>query len=165
MTARRLADQLYATYRPAVHARCRRLLKDGTAAEDATQEVFVKVLRHLDSVPGEEAVLPWLRRITTNHCLNTLRDERHGASLAPEAPRPLAEDPEEAVVAKDFAEQLWKRTPAALRRAAELYHRHGLEQVKVAEVLGVSRRTVLYRLADFTRRVMDFHTLAEAGEA
>jgi len=159
------ADELYITYRPAIHARCKRLLRDGTAAEDATQDVFVKVLRHLDAAPPQEAVLPWLRRITTNHCLNTLRDARHDAAPTPEQPEPLAEDLEESVLARDFAEQVWKRTPAALRRCAELYHRHGLEQSTVAELLGVSRRTVLYRLADFTRRVMDFHHLAEAGKA
>lgn len=165
MNRRHLLDELYVAYRPAIHARCKRLLRDGPAAEDATQDVFVKVLRHLDALPEAGSVLPWLRRITTNHCLNALRDARHDAVPVPEVPEPLGEDPEEATLARDFAEQLWKRTPATLRRAAELHHRHGLEQVKVAERLGVSRRTVLYRLADFTRRAMEFHQLAEAGEA
>jgi len=33
----------------------------------------MKVLKHVDSAPGEDAVLPWIHRITTNHCLNVIR--------------------------------------------------------------------------------------------
>jgi DNA-binding transcriptional regulator LsrR (DeoR family) len=42
-----------------------------------------------------------------------------------------------------------------------MYHSHGIEQSKVAAELGVSRRTVLYRLAEFTRRAMHMQELAE----
>jgi DNA-binding transcriptional regulator LsrR (DeoR family) len=44
-----------------------------------------------------------------------------------------------------------------------LYHAKGMEQSKVAETLGCSRRTVLYRLSEFTRRAMKLHEEAEAG--
>jgi len=44
------------------------------------------------------------------------------------------------------------------RRAQQL-------QSRVATALGVSRRTVLYRLAEFSRRAMKMHAAAEAGLA
>ena len=56
-------------------------------------------------------------------------------------------------------------TPEKVRAPALLYYGQGLEQGKVATTLGVSRRTVLYRLAEFTRQMMHLDALAKAGEA
>lgn len=155
-------EQLYAKYGPTIYARCKRLLKDASAAEDATQDVFLKVLRHLDAAPGEGAVLPWIHRITTNHCLNVIRDARRHAEPVEEVPEVIDDEFEDSVVTRDFAQRVLAATPDELKAPAVMYHAHGLEQARVAEVLGVSRRTVLYRLAEFTRRAMRLHELAEA---
>jgi hypothetical protein len=40
-----------------------------------------------------------------------------------------------------------------------------MEQERVAGFLGVSRRTVLYRLAEFAERARRFEALADAGLA
>lgn len=155
-------EQLYAKYGPAIYARCKRLLKDATAAEDATQDVFMKVMRHLDSAPGEGAVLPWIHRITTNHCLNVIRDAKRHAEPVESVPEVVDDEFEDSVVTRDFAQRVLAATPDELKAPAVMYHAHGLEQARVAEALGVSRRTVLYRLAEFTRRAMRLHELAEA---
>jgi len=42
------AARLYRELGPVVYRRCLRLLGDRAAAEDATQEVFVKLLRDMD---------------------------------------------------------------------------------------------------------------------
>jgi RNA polymerase sigma-70 factor (ECF subfamily) len=65
--------QLYRTYAPVIFARCRRILNDARAAEDATQETFLRVHRHLAKAPDAHA-LRWIYRIATNYCLNELRD-------------------------------------------------------------------------------------------
>jgi RNA polymerase sigma-70 factor (ECF subfamily) len=165
MTRTKKVEELYGKYGPTIYARCKRVLKDGSAAEDATQDVFVKVLRHFESAPSEEAVLPWIHRITTNHCLNVLRDSRRHAAPMEELPEQIDDEFEDGVVSRDFASRVLSDAPEELRVPAVLYHGRGIEQSKVAEALGVSRRTVLYRLAEFTRRVVRFHSLAEAGEA
>ena len=155
-------EQLYAKYGPAIYARCKRLLKDATAAEDATQDVFMKVMRHLDSAPGEGAVLPWIHRITTNHCLNVIRDSKRHAEPVEHVPEVVDDEFEDSVVTRDFANRLLAATPEELKAPAVMYHARGIEQARVAEALGVSRRTVLYRLAEFTRRAMQLHEAAEA---
>jgi RNA polymerase sigma-70 factor (ECF subfamily) len=156
---------LYARFGPTIYARCRRMLKDSAAAEDATQEVFMKVLRHIDSAPNEEAVLPWIHRITTNHCLNILRDGKRHAECVESVPEVHVDDVEDTVVTKNFAEKFLEKTPEDLKAPAVLYHLKGMEQSKVASALGVSRRTVLYRLAAFTENARRMHALAEAGLA
>ena len=68
-------EGLYLRYGPMVLRRCRSILRNQAAAEDATQEVFVTALRfHArlhDDAPGA-----LLLRIATNLSLNRLRGER-----------------------------------------------------------------------------------------
>jgi RNA polymerase sigma-70 factor (ECF subfamily) len=156
-------DTLYAKYGPTIYARCKRLLKDAAAAEDATQEVFLKVLKHLDRAPDEQAALPWIHRITTNHCLNVIRDAKRHAEPVEQLPEQVDDEFEDSVVTADFARRVLQSAPEELTAPAVMYHARGIEQSSVARALGVSRRTVLYRLAEFTRRAMHLHSLAEAG--
>lgn len=57
------------------HAQCiyylaLRLLGDPAQAQDATQDVFLKAYRKMDSFRGEAGIRTWLYRITINHCQN-----------------------------------------------------------------------------------------------
>ena len=54
---------LYRSYGPAIYARCRLLLTDESAAEDTTQETFLRVWRRLDRVPDAREALYWIYRV------------------------------------------------------------------------------------------------------
>lgn len=68
-------QELYSRYGGAVYGRCRYLLKNDTAAEDALHDVFARALAHDASFRGEASPLTWLMKIATHHCLNQLRAE------------------------------------------------------------------------------------------
>ena len=53
----------------------RYLLKDASEAEDATQEAFIKLWNHRESV-DRTSVRPWLMKVTRNICLDKLRRRR-----------------------------------------------------------------------------------------
>jgi RNA polymerase sigma-70 factor (ECF subfamily) len=53
----------------------RYILKDDQEAEDATQEAFVKLWNHQDSI-DPQSVRPWLMKVTRNGCLDRLRRRR-----------------------------------------------------------------------------------------
>jgi RNA polymerase sigma-70 factor (ECF subfamily) len=156
-------EKMYAKFGAAIYARCKRLLRDPTAAEDATQDIFVKLMKHLDAAPAGDALLPWIHRITTNHCLNLIRDAKRHAAPVESVPEQVDDEFEETVVSKNFAAHVLASTPEELCVPAMLYHGRGIEQSRVAAALGVSRRTVLYRLAEFTQRAVQLNALAEAG--
>lgn len=157
MTDERLAD-LYRAHGPAIFARCLRLLRDRAAAEDATQETFLKVFRHLAKAPGDEEVQMWIFRIATNVCLTQLRSlKRRAASPAasigetqqPKEPLPALEN-------RDLVARLVAHAPEKLSAPAWLHYVDGLEQLEVAKVLGISRRTVINRLAQFNALALRF---------
>src|SRR5205823_14521652 len=67
-----LDELITATYAD-VYALCRRMLADPDEAADATQEVFVRVMRSVLGFRGESSFGTWLHRVTVNVCLTTLR--------------------------------------------------------------------------------------------
>jgi RNA polymerase sigma-70 factor (ECF subfamily) len=158
---------LYESYGPAIFARCCRLLEDRSAAEDAAQEVFLRVHRHIGSAPANDEALRWMFRITTNYCLNMLRDRK----LRP-APTDDLEDlvgvasPEERLADRDLGRRLALRAPAHLRTVAWLYHVDGLAQHEIALELGISRRTVVNYLNAFAAHAESFSgSAAVSGHA
>ncbi|MDX2011616.1 MAG: RNA polymerase sigma factor [Myxococcaceae bacterium] len=159
----RVSD-LYRKFGPAIYSRCRRLLKDDALAEDATQEVFVRVMRHIEVAPDDAAALAWIYRISTNFCLNQIRDRsRQAEPTAPdELPEGEGEVLEPKMLDRTLAMQLVERTPEKLRETVVLYYVDGLEQEQVAQTLGISRRTVINRLQEFQERSRKF--LAREGD-
>ena len=48
-------------------------MRDSGLAEDVTQEVFIKLHKHMDSLPDLEMLKPWLIRVALNIAKNTVR--------------------------------------------------------------------------------------------
>ena len=84
-------EALDAAYREVIVRFCLGYLGDEAAAEDAAQEVFVRVLE-AKSVPDHFRA--WLYRIARNHCLNLLRARgarRDGSTFGTENPAPMSQ--------------------------------------------------------------------------
>lgn len=144
---------LYREYGPVIYWRCRELLRDESAAEDATQETFLRVYRHLDGAPEADEALRWIWRIATNYCLNAIRSRKRDAeprAELPELPAPIAL--EQFFVDRDLVMRIIARVDEKLRAVAWAHYVDGLEHVEAARLLGISRRTVANRLAAFQER-------------
>jgi RNA polymerase sigma-70 factor (ECF subfamily) len=153
-----VVDAVYESAAHFIYIRCRRMLRDRTLAQDATQEIFLKLLRSSGALPSGPKFWAFVAQTTRNHCLNILRDT-HGApeSVAPEClPDVAGADLESRIVSKNFAEQMLAAQPQHLRSLAMLHYVEGVAQTAIATALDVSRRTVLYRLAEFTQRAHRF---------
>lgn len=158
---RREIETLFRTYGPLVRRRARSILGDEAEAEDATQEVFVRVLASVREFRGESQPSTWLYRITTNLCLNRLRDgKRHRGRLetvaktievdAGQVRRPAGET-------RSTLRTVLARVAEDLAQVAVYYHVDEMDQEEIAALTGVSRRTVGYRLERFrdeARRIL-----------
>jgi RNA polymerase sigma-70 factor (ECF subfamily) len=142
-------------YGPIIYARCVRLLGDRAAAEDATQETFLRVLRHLAKAPDPEAALGWIYRIATNYCLNEIRDRKHRPEPG-EVPETASDHVASVLADRDLVARIVRRSPEKLRVVAWLHHVDGLDQGAVARAVGASRRTVVNRLAEFADHARKF---------
>ena len=58
-----------------VFAVCQRTLPDAVDAEEATQEVFVRLLRHADTFRGEAKLSTWLYAVARNVATDRVRHE------------------------------------------------------------------------------------------
>lgn len=147
MTGDDRLSKLYRDHGAVIYWRCMRLLGDAAAAEDAMQETFMRVHTHLARTPDGDEAIRWIWRIATNYCLNELRNTRRRAvpvADPPERPFELAD-----LADRDLARQVIARAPEDEGAIAWLYHVDGLDQEEVARTLGVSRRTVVNKLATF----------------
>src|SRR5438445_9873867 len=67
------AAEIYDRYSSRIYNFAYRFLRNSEAAEDATQEVFVKMIRHASQFRGGAKLSTWLFSITANHCRDYLR--------------------------------------------------------------------------------------------
>jgi RNA polymerase sigma-70 factor (ECF subfamily) len=154
VAAQRDLEEVYARYSRSVYRRALRLLGDAEAARDATQEVFVRVLRAGGDVPAEPTPTAWLYRVTTNFCLNQLRDRNRQEAL-------LTANYLDADIAPAAAEtratirQVLTRIPEDLHEVAIYFFVDELTYDEIAPLLQVSRRTVSNRLAAFRTLVAE----------
>jgi RNA polymerase sigma-70 factor (ECF subfamily) len=138
---------LFARYSRSVFRRARRILSDDEAAEDITQEVFLRALRAEPSEGFAVQPMAWLYRTTTNLCLNRLRDvKRRRELLAEWRPEPSSEPAAETGLT---LREILERTPEELQDIAVYYYVDELSHDEIAQIIGVSRRTVGNRLATF----------------
>lgn len=68
--------RVYSELSGRVFGLCRKILGSGTAAEDATSEVFERAYEALDSYDPSRPFDRWILTIASHHCLNRLRRER-----------------------------------------------------------------------------------------
>lgn len=80
---------LYDRYGQKVYQKCLGFAESRDAAEDLTQDVFVKLYLNLKSFRGEAKFSTWLYSFTYNHCVNysksILRRQRDNVELQEEA--------------------------------------------------------------------------------
>jgi RNA polymerase sigma-70 factor, ECF subfamily len=139
-----------------IYARCARLLGEGAAADDATQETFMRVHRHLHKAPDSSEALAWIYRIATNYCLNEIRNRKLRPAPYADVPEVESESLDTILANRDLVARIVHRSPEKLRATAWLYYVDGLDQAEVARVLGSSRRTVVNRLAEFATNARKF---------
>lgn len=78
----RLFDILYDRYSKKVFVKCNSLLRDQAKAEDAMQEIFIKVLLNLSKFNKKAKFSTWLYSITYNYCIDSIRKGKKRKSVS-----------------------------------------------------------------------------------
>ena len=115
-------------------------------AQDAAQEVFMKLYRNLGKIDAERGVESWLYRTTMNACFDQLRRRRPTEAIEGKDWEPPVAAVQHADMERDQRRQLvheaLKTLPEKERAAVILREIEGLDTAEVAEILGSSEATV-----------------------
>ncbi len=166
--------RLIETYQQPIYALCYRMLGNRTEAEDAAQEVFIKMITKIHTYDPSRPFAPWLFRVATNHCRDRLRQRKPIFSLEEGGEEGVWEwmpgnsiNPEAAVEAAEEAKavrQLLNILSPLDRALVTLFYWHGLSYAEMAEATGLTLSAVKSRLFR-ARREMARHLRAEISQS
>ena len=144
-------EQLIMRYERRVFTLAMKLLASPEDAQDAAQEVFLRVFKYIHRFDLQKPLDPWLMQMTVNVCRNIGRDRQRRWNTFPATVEPeLAvvhegADPQAGVNEDQERQMLWKALdtlPEKERLAVILRDIDGLKTSEVAEILGSSETTV-----------------------
>ena len=135
---------LYERHNRRVYSLCLRMTGNAAEAEDLTQEVFIQLIRKIDSFRGESKFTTWLHRLTVNQVLMHFRRrkdrpdhmpdeielERLSRISVPELSQPLVER----IVLDAALTQL----PAGCRAVFLKFDVEGYKHAEIAALFGCS---------------------------
>jgi RNA polymerase sigma-70 factor (ECF subfamily) len=157
-------EPLVVKYQDRIYNLCWRMCGDRQAAEDLTQEAFLKAFESLGTFRGASGFFTWLYRIATNLALSYRRTERRQIHLAAgeqwddmpsqaarlhRAVREADGQPDAAVEREEVCRVVWQAIQELddeHRSVVVLRDMEGLDYAEMAEVLGVPTGTIKSRL-------------------
>ena len=155
----RALEDCYRVFGARVFRLCRLMLNQDSDAEDATQEVFLKVFDRVHQFEERARFSTWLHRLTVNHCLSRRekdRVRRTGPMDELDACESNGTSPVERAHEAETQrrlQSLLERVPAHHRAVLVLRELEGLAYAEIAEVLAVPVGTVMSRLARARERL------------
>lgn len=137
---RRAFERLYKANVGRVFSLCVRMVGDRVAAEELTQDVFVRAWEKITLFRGESAFSTWLHRLAVNVVLTARKSgSRHQAHITAD------EDAVDALPAAPLApgdrmdlERAIAKLPPGARRVFVLHDVEGYKHEEIAELLGVT---------------------------
>lgn len=145
--------QLYLRYVDRVFGLSLRITKNRETAEDATQQVFIKVFDRLAQFRNESEVGTWIYRITANLCFDHLKSAHSkllplDAEPAHRVEKYLAREPEQGTSPiEETVRKALRTIDKGWAKTFWLYTMDQLNQKDIAEIMGISVPTVKMRLA------------------
>ncbi|TWU41526.1 ECF RNA polymerase sigma factor SigW [Novipirellula aureliae] len=138
-------EQLVARYHSLVFGICMRFLRHRQDAEDATQETFSRLAKHLSKWDSGRPFEPWLKAIAGNRC-RTYRSRFQNREMLPLTQDPsaaldqvcAAAQPNQDAAREEVREELrlaLRTLPANHRNAFQLFHEHSLGYAEIAAEL------------------------------
>ena len=140
-------DRLYRLTYQRVFATLMMILKNPSAAEDATQEAYLRAFASWNRWKQDAPAEAWIYRIALNVAFTHRRRERlqEVGEVIRRLGRPKVHDPTEAAQ-PDLAREL-RALPPKQAAALVLRYMHGFTNREIAAAMGIPERTVASRLA------------------
>ncbi|HLJ49504.1 MAG TPA: sigma-70 family RNA polymerase sigma factor [Bryobacteraceae bacterium] len=118
-------------------------LRDRAVAEELAQEVFLELYRRLNELESEAHVTYWLRKVTTNRCIDYIRKRKLRMAVSLDsAPEPSSTDDHEDVLMSRKLRALISGLPEKARMIIILRYQEELMPEEIAKVMDMPLGTV-----------------------
>ena len=115
-------------------------------AEDIVQQVFLKLVKNIDSLESEEHVKAWLIRVAVNEGKSLFSSAWRKRMVSLEDTGEFSVQPREVRETNNILEAVF-RLPERYRIVIHLFYYHDLSTEEIAKVLGCSNHTVRSQLS------------------
>lgn len=151
-------ERLVILYERLVARTALRLLGRPDEAEDATQEVFLRLYSNLGKLRADSVVPAWLYRVTVNVCRDIVRKRPPfaGIEYAPEPHAPAPDDAGEFEERKRMLVAGMKTLTQRERECLTLSDIEGLSGREVAGIAGCSEVTVRSHVSSARAKLREF---------
>lgn len=144
-------EKLVGEYTPFVMSVCLSYMKNREDAEDACQEVFLKIWKTKSAFEDRSKYTTWLYSIARNTCLDLLKkNSKHLHEEIPEALPDQNGTPEKSYIAKEFEESVYSALgllDTDMKAVLLLREKAGMSYSEIAETLGIAEGTVKSRIS------------------
>ncbi len=152
-------------YQRIIYALCRRLARSHQAADDLSQETFVKAYVGLSRFDDRRPFYPWLRKIVVNSWLNDLKSRKRESSLEDwtngtriRGFSSEPDQPEERAERTEFEERFSRALeslPEDQKSVFVLRYYESMSYREISEALELPNGTVMSRLNRARRRLKE----------
>lgn len=154
---------LVSRYQRRVFGLAMMMTRDRSAAEEITQDAFLKAFGHLERFDRQRPFYPWLASIAVHLAQSWMRTRAARPALLSHTAQdtlPAASDPQalDSLIADEESRRLWsqvERLSSGERTAVLLHYRQQLSVAEIARQLGVAGGTVKTLLFRARRKLRD----------
>lgn len=143
-------DVLYKKYVKKVFQKCLSVTQNVDAAEDCTQDIFLKAFTNLKAFRNQSQLSTWLYSIAHNYCLDRIRLDKRLVTerMSPEVDAEMDDtDPEESInEQKLLLQALLQQLPAEEVKLLRLRYEQNLSISQLSRRLELSESAIKMRL-------------------
>ncbi len=138
-------ERLILLYQTDVYNLAYRMLGEPMGAEDAAQEVFVRVWRNLDRYDPSRSFRTWVLSIAAHYCIDRLRHRRPVLPLE-ESLLGTGDGVEGRMAEREYVQYLLAGLPPLDRAAITLRYWYDCSYAEIADILNISVAALKSRL-------------------
>lgn len=146
--ASRCFSLLYSRYASKIFSKCITMLKDEAMAQDATQEIFMKIFLNVAKFGEKAKFSTWVYSITYNYCIDFIRRKKKQQNLFTDdiekAPEHIDEVPDEALLAMEVHQlkRVLEELPSGDRAILLMKYQDDMSIKEIAETLDKTESAV-----------------------
>ncbi len=112
-------------------------------AKDLTQEVFIKIWRHLDNFEARSKISTWIFRIAINTCLLYLRNSKNIKT-----PKPYSGSVEDKIVLEARIQKMYEciNKLDSKNKSIILLELESIPQKEIASIMGMTHEAIRVRI-------------------